>query len=823
MKRFHKIVIWTVVVGFLLGGIGLFTFQRFSPPAKGSQEEVVLVVEGEKVTRAQFTQAYENLIRYYTQLYQMYGMDFESLLQGTEGAYRKLPYLAQAAEQLSNQVLITKEAQKLRVSVPNAELTAAVDAQYKSILTQFGGTEKQFEELLKSFGYTKEKYREELAKSEQVRLRTEKVQQVVVKAIEPTEKDLQEYYTANQSRYQTEPEKVQVARILVKDAKLADELIARAQAPGADFAALARQYSQDADTKDNRGQTDFFERYNSPFSYTTTESIWAMDVGQVKLFSDEDGYHIVKFLGRKAAVVPPLAEVKGAVREDYVQAEKAKRWSDWLTKRRDTATIKVQDPVLSAAMTISKDKTKALGILLTAREAGTSLDTYLSYYIGRLYEELVTEAALKRGDLERKSEKTKDEETEIQRLKKVEEEHKAKALAAYLVFADTGERDETFLQRALGLDSANVQLRYALAEYYREKGDYIKAELEYRTALETKPDFVAAYLGRGDTLMALELPGMAADAYKKALEYQTGSTAIRLKLAAAYIKDGKAKDAKPLVQEVLAKETDNANALALLGDVLLAEGDTAGAIARYDAAYKRSGTSDNLLKLAGAYLAGGKTDEAKKRYEEAISRFPYRAEGHVGLGDVYLKLGDKTKALNAYKEGLKRATGAANKETIARKIVDLDPEDLRTRMLLAGYFQEQYKYDAAIAQYEAVLAKSPGDVDALLGLGDCYVGKTQYDRASNYYNQALAKMATPSGKLTVLNRIVAAEEKRVGVGQPLGPQGLEALWQRALAYSDLARYDEAVADLQRIQAIDGTFRNAEINALLARLRVPQPQ
>lgn len=49
--KYQKAIIWTVVVGFLLGGIGLFTFQRFSPPPRGSAEEVVLVVEGSKFNR----------------------------------------------------------------------------------------------------------------------------------------------------------------------------------------------------------------------------------------------------------------------------------------------------------------------------------------------------------------------------------------------------------------------------------------------------------------------------------------------------------------------------------------------------------------------------------------------------------------------------------------------------------------------------------------------------------------------------------------------------------------------------------------------------
>jgi hypothetical protein len=103
MSRWQKAVIWAIVIGFAAGGIGLFTFQRFSPPPKGSNEEIVLVVEGQKFTRAQFSQTLQNVLAYYRQLYQMFGMDFDSYLRGTDGAYRLFQYNAQAAETLIRQ------------------------------------------------------------------------------------------------------------------------------------------------------------------------------------------------------------------------------------------------------------------------------------------------------------------------------------------------------------------------------------------------------------------------------------------------------------------------------------------------------------------------------------------------------------------------------------------------------------------------------------------------------------------------------------------------------------------------------------------------
>ncbi|MDY0392767.1 MAG: tetratricopeptide repeat protein [Candidatus Bipolaricaulis sp.] len=821
-KRHQKIIIWLLVIGFLASIVVAGGLRWLSSPPAGSAEETILLVDGKQVSREEFTRVYGNLIDYYTQLYAMYGLDFESMLQGTEGAFRMLPYMAQAVEEIVRSVILDQAARELKVTIAKAELDQAVRAQYQTVLTQYGLTEEQLKELLEYQGSTLEAYKKDLAASQEAQLREERVRQLVVGPIEPTEADLLAYYDANQDRYQTEPERIRVGHILVREAKLADELLGQAAAPDADFAALAQAHSLDEATKET-GETDWFSYYSSPFSDKVTDAIWSAEVGQVKLVDDDEGFHIVKLLARQEAVVPAFATIRDTVKSDYIRDEGTKRWDSWYTARRERIEVKALDPVLSAAVAYGSDKAKALAELEAARSAGTSDDPYLTYYIGRLHEELLTAAAAKRIELEGKEGRTAAEEEELGRLRTEEAHHKEQAIAAYLAFIQTGVGDEAFFQRLLALAPESAEARYALAEMYRQAGKWIEAEAEYRQAIELRPTFVEAYVGQGDVLMALNLYRPASEAYRHALDLQPGNVTLSLKLATAYVRDNQLSLAEPLLQNVLSREPNNATALTLSGDLLLAQGDPAGAIARYDAAYKRGLTADALLKLAGAYLAAGQTTEAKKRYEDAIRLFPYRPEGYLGLGDVYLELGDQGKALDFYRQALQRAAAVSLKETIARKIVDLDPTDLRTRFLLAGYFRDQYKYDGAIPQYEAILNHSPGNLDALIGLGDCYLAKVQYDRALDYYRQALDVATTPQQKLSIYTQMVAVEERRAGAGGTLGPAGLEFLWQRAQLYAELGRYQEGVADLKRIQTADPSFRSAEVDALLARLTLPQPQ
>src|SRR5262249_43252461 len=74
-----------------------------------------------------------------------------------------------------------------------------------------------------------------------------------------------EIYLTNKSKYST-PDQVKAAHILVRtekrskdDAlKLAEEIRAKAVAAGADFSALAREYSEDSTAKTNGGELGWF-------------------------------------------------------------------------------------------------------------------------------------------------------------------------------------------------------------------------------------------------------------------------------------------------------------------------------------------------------------------------------------------------------------------------------------------------------------------------------------------------------------------------------------------------------------------------------------
>jgi peptidyl-prolyl cis-trans isomerase D len=135
-----------------------------------------------------------------------------------------------------------------------------------------------------------------------------------------TDTDLQNYYQAHQDEWKQD-EQVHASHILLlvndkrTDAQARQQMeeIKKRIDNGEDFAAVARQVSEDPGSKANGGDLGFFARgrmvkefENAAFSATPGKL-----VGPIKT---PFGYHLLKVAGRRAAGVQPFAEVKEQIR-----------------------------------------------------------------------------------------------------------------------------------------------------------------------------------------------------------------------------------------------------------------------------------------------------------------------------------------------------------------------------------------------------------------------------------------------------------------------------------------------------------------------------
>jgi len=142
-----------------------------------------------------------------------------------------------------------------------------------------------------------------------------------------------ELYLVDKAKYTT-PDQVRVAHILIRTdkhskdeaLKIAQEVRAKAVAEGADFTAVARQYSEDPTVKSNGGNLGWLAARQVDRAFWTGANALTKPGEVSEPVLSQFGYHIIRLEGKKAAELQPFEVVKeqalAEVKRDYVKQVK---------------------------------------------------------------------------------------------------------------------------------------------------------------------------------------------------------------------------------------------------------------------------------------------------------------------------------------------------------------------------------------------------------------------------------------------------------------------------------------------------------------------
>lgn len=135
-----------------------------------------------------------------------------------------------------------------------------------------------------------------------------------------TPADVERLYNENIQQYST-PEQIRASHILFKtegkdDAAVktkAEDVLKQAKA-GADFAELAKKFSEDESNASNGGDLDYFGRGRMVPQFD--DAAFALPAGQIsELVKTEFGYHIIKVVEKKPGITRPIDEVRPQLTE----------------------------------------------------------------------------------------------------------------------------------------------------------------------------------------------------------------------------------------------------------------------------------------------------------------------------------------------------------------------------------------------------------------------------------------------------------------------------------------------------------------------------
>ncbi len=197
-------------------------------------------------------------------------------------------------------------------------------------------------ELAQHFDANKDKYR--IPEKRKIRYLLVDMQAMGAKVTLAPD-DVQRYYEDNADQYST-PEQVRASHILLKT-EGKDEAAVRTQAEdvlakakgGADFAELAKTFSEDEGSKEKGGDLDLFGRGAMVPEFE--QAAFTLQPGVISdLVKTQYGFHIIKVTEKRPAVTRALDEVKQQI-EDQLKVERAQAQA---TRMAESASADIKKP-----------------------------------------------------------------------------------------------------------------------------------------------------------------------------------------------------------------------------------------------------------------------------------------------------------------------------------------------------------------------------------------------------------------------------------------------------------------------------------------------
>jgi peptidyl-prolyl cis-trans isomerase C len=310
-----------------------------------------------------------------TKLYEMYlknGREELALDPNTDAGRTKIDQLREGiVSELIDRTLIVQEAERRGLHIPPEKWT---EAEQRTI-AQFGG-EQKYDTYLAEHRLTRAEY-QEVIKSE---IYSELLRKDLTKDLTVTDEDIKKYYEAHKSEpiFQ-QPERVTAAHILIaarpnlisqqlqseknlsgealasavreemaRRRKKAEDLRARAAA-GANFAALARQHSEDPSSREQGGSLGTFARNSHTRAFD--DAAFSLKPGTVSaVVQTEYGFHVVKVSAREAARAQTLPEATPEIRQRLMAEREAATLTAALKDMRRKAKVRVNEPFRFGAL-----------------------------------------------------------------------------------------------------------------------------------------------------------------------------------------------------------------------------------------------------------------------------------------------------------------------------------------------------------------------------------------------------------------------------------------------------------------------------------------
>jgi tetratricopeptide (TPR) repeat protein len=410
------------------------------------------------------------------------------------------------------------------------------------------------------------------------------------------------------------------------------------------------------------------------------------------------------------------------------------------------------------------DKPRAVELVETAlKTVPDSVD--LRSVLAQLYVDLGDQA---RAEAELKK---------IAELRPTELEHRQR-LAAFYAGTGREEQAEATLRDLIRLQPESVDFKLGLVNYLAGQKNFDAAEAELVALLKQNPNDGPLQLAAGQFYETHGLGDEAERVYHDVIaKHKTAPPGLsaRDRVAAIRVRQGKVAEAQPLIDEVLAKNPRDNDALVLRATLALASGHTADAITDLRAVLRDQPDSAPLLRtLARSHAQNNEPDLARENYRHAVEADPRNADVKIEFAQYLNRLGDNAQARPLLEAVLKDepnnvaalealfgvlgAVGDAKAAgDVAHRIVVARPDNALGYYLEGLSHENAHDLAAARASYEKALEKEPRGSEPLGGLARVLLAAGQRDAVKQRLESVIAAYPDHAVALNMLAELSLSE------------------------------------------------------------------
>jgi parvulin-like peptidyl-prolyl isomerase len=344
MKSFTKFSLrfaaYLLVLGYLAGDLYVFNgplnrrIQASHPDspesiAKAKANGVVARVFNHHITRSQLDYAIHERLW-------LEGKDADEL----SPAERKLVTYAALGDLIDHQIL------RVKTKVNTLELPVS-DEETEERLKRFAGrfeTKADLQSAMKSMGIP-----DETALRHRIAARIQQEKYVAMRVdplVKVSEEEIMEFYEANKEALQF-PERIRAKHIFIAtlnkpsdEAKgILEKALSELNSGKKDFAALAKELSEDYATKENGGELGWMSRARLPADFG--EAAFPMAKDKPALVRTKLGWHILQVTDRKPAEPRPLEDAKEEITAALAAAKRHQAVNDFRSALRRFEDAKI--------------------------------------------------------------------------------------------------------------------------------------------------------------------------------------------------------------------------------------------------------------------------------------------------------------------------------------------------------------------------------------------------------------------------------------------------------------------------------------------------